>query len=111
MDRADIEADDALNRSFTRQEIVLLARYSVAKAALQYLRPWFLVKYAVFVLVFILLVLADGDRFVQGVAGFLVVVGLMLLLGQSLIRRLLVRLGGFRRLARFDAIVDETWTG
>jgi hypothetical protein len=111
MDTADgtTEGED-LNLSFSRHEVLLLARYTAAKVALQQLRFYFLLKWLVLLPV-ALLIFDPDDPISVAIAVVAIVVFVLLFLTQTVVRRILARVGAFRRLAKLDAIVDDLWNG
>lgn len=99
-------AAENLDLRFSRREVVLLARYSVAKVALEQLRAFFLAKWLVLVAAVPLLIFFDAALVRVG-AILLVVVFVALYVAQWLLRAALTRVGAFRRLQEFDAHVED----
>lgn len=104
--------------TLSRVEVILLVRFVAAKMVLEWLRPWFWVKYGV-VLAGVVLAGAlwyedqAGSVEVGVIVAFFVVVALVFHLVQRLVTRGIRRLGAHHRLKGLEPIYDDLtdWRG
>jgi hypothetical protein len=117
-DRERAAADLAGIATLSRPEVVLLVRFVAAKMVLDYLRPWFWIKFGVVLLGLALagaLWYSDeaGEAEIGAIVGFCLVVAVVLHVVQRLATRAIRRLGAHHRLEGLEPIYDSffDWRG